>query len=92
MLPIPHHAVIYKRVDGGAVVYHAADEIYYGLNDLGARIWELLPSCATVEALGEHLHREFPDVSADRIHGDVRALVESLVGYGLLEPPAHPAA
>jgi hypothetical protein len=85
MLPIPHSDVIYQRVDGGAVVYHAADEIYYGLNELGARIWELLPSFATVESLGAHLQHEFPEVSAARIDGDVRALMDSLTDYGLLE-------
>ena len=32
-----------SAVEDGAVLLHAGQEVYYGLNAVGARIWQLLP-------------------------------------------------
>ena len=47
MLPRPHPGVLFKTVSDGAVLLHVEEEIYFGLNDVGTRIWQLLPpTCA----------------------------------------------
>src|SRR6267378_4818565 len=42
-LPTPNPEVIYRAVDGGAVLLCMTDEVYYGLNAVGSYVWEHLP-------------------------------------------------
>ena len=42
MLPVAGRQVVYKAVADGAVLLHTETEVYYGLNRVGARVWELL--------------------------------------------------
>ena len=51
MLPLPHTDVIYKKLPEGGILFHCTDEVYFGLNPAGARVWELLPDA-------EITHRE----------------------------------
>ena len=43
MLPTPLPTVIFQRIDDGAVLFAPATEVYFGLNEVGAKIWQLLP-------------------------------------------------
>jgi len=44
MLPVANPKVIYKALlDGEAVLFSTEEEVYFGLNEVGARVWELLP-------------------------------------------------
>lgn len=92
MLPIPKDDVIFRRLADGAVVLHGTEEIYYGLNDAGARIWELLPTCASCDQLWERLCAESPGVDAATIRADAQALIADLLHFGLLtaRAPDHP--
>ena len=66
ILPRPHPAVMFREVSDGAVLLQMEDEIYFGLNEVGSRIWQLLPpSCATLEELCARLGETYPDVAAD---------------------------
>ena len=47
ILPRPHPAVMFREVSDGAVLLQMEDEIYFGLNSVGARIWQLLPPAST---------------------------------------------
>lgn len=78
--------MVFRRLDGGAVVLQGTEEIYYGLNDTGARIWELLSACATCDQLYERLSVESPGVDAATIRADAQALIAELLEFGLLVP------
>ncbi len=79
MLPSPHPAVMYQSVADGAVLLHTQDEIYFGLNTVGARVWQLLPPhCMELDDLCSTLSAEYPDVDAMAIREDVIALLERL--------------
>ena len=87
MLPVAKPDVLVKPLDDGAVVFSIADEVYFGLNRVGARVWELLPpALETMEELCATLAREYPDVPAEMIHTDVVELLERLAANGLVVP------
>ena len=89
MLPTPVDSVIFRRLETGAVVYDSAAEVYYGLNDVGATIWELLGEAAlTADRLVENLVSKYPDADVAILRADSDALIASLVRYGLVRVPA----
>lgn len=87
-LPRARQSVVFKELSEGALLFSAEEEVYLGLNDVGRRIWSLLPpACDTLEDLVSHLAREYPDASPDIIRSDVLVLLEDLERNGLLEAP-----
>lgn len=85
MLPIPNPDVIYRSLAEGAVLFSTRDEVYFGLNDVGARVWELLPPVATtVDEICTQVAERYPDVSAATIRNDVDDLLAALTEYGLV--------
>lgn len=56
---------------------------YYGLDEVGSRIWTLLGEGKAVDAIVESLGREY-DVPSDRLREDTRRLVEQLCTLRLL--------
>ena len=84
-LPLPSPAVVFCEVEGGAVLLSTADETYYGLNPVGARIWTLLPPAhGSLESLCEALAGEYPDVDPASLQDDVLDLVLDLRQNGLV--------
>lgn len=73
-----------NEFDGEVVVLNLRDGVYYGLEDVGARIWQLLQQPITVEGICQVLVAEY-DVEPDRCRRDVRALVGDLAARGLVE-------
>jgi hypothetical protein len=91
MLPLPHADVIYKKLPEGGILFHCTDEVYFGLNPAGARVWELLPDAESVDALGAALAAEHPGVDPGTVRADVAELLEALAAHGLMRAPAAPA-
>jgi hypothetical protein len=58
--------------------------VYYGLEDVGARLWSLLQRPVTVSAIRDTLVAEY-DVEPARCGRDVRALLQNLAARGLIE-------
>ena len=71
-------------LSGEAVILSLQDGIYYGLNTVGARIWELLQEPRTVEELRSLIQQEF-DVDPARCARDMEALLGELANHGLIE-------
>jgi hypothetical protein len=57
---------------------------YYGLADVGARIWALVQEPVTVSAICETIRGEY-DVSRAQCEADVVRFVEELAVHGLVE-------
>ena len=88
LLPMPNPNVVYKAVTEGAVLLSTEDEIYYGLNAVGAWIWERLPPVLIeLDDLCNELSSLHPEADADTIHADVRALLDDLASYALVQFP-----
>lgn len=91
MLPVANQEVIFKPLSEGAVLFHASREIYFGLNPVGARVWELLPpACQDFDQLCDKLEEEYADADAATIRGDVNELLGELASHELvLERAEH---
>lgn len=87
MLPRPHPAVEYSTVSEGAVLLHVETEVYYGLNTVGARVWELLPEYEALPELCARLSEEYPDAAPGEIERDVAELLELLEEAELVVQP-----
>jgi len=90
-LPTPSPHVVYRAVSEGGVLLHMETEIYFGLNHLGARVWELLPPVSrTLDELCPKIVQEYPDACPDVVREDVRALLHDLSTHGLVTSrPGH---
>ncbi len=90
MLPNPRPDVIYKSVPDGAVLFDTRQEVYFGLNSVGARIWELLPPrCRTWDDLLLALQEEYPEAEVSMLREDAAELLDELGAQGLLLPSAE---
>jgi hypothetical protein len=84
-LPHPSPAAIFKELDEGGVLLSTTDEVYFGVNPVGAKIWSLLPPVSrTFGELCAALERQYPDAGADRIRVDVQEFLEALIASGLV--------
>ena len=79
MLPRPHPGVLFKTVSDGAVLLHVEEEIYFGLNDVGARIWQMLPpNCSSIDELCQRMSEAYADVPPEVLRADVLELLAQL--------------
>lgn len=76
--------VIFQPVSDGAVLLSTDGEIYYGLNEVGAEIWEGLTRSRDVDGICRELRDRYPEVEAERIRSDVTDLLEELASEGLV--------
>lgn len=91
MLPAANPTVIFKQLADGAVLFSPSVEIYFGLNEVGARVWQLLqPGGTSLDELCNKLGSHYPDVPPETIRTDVIELIDQLVEQGLAVPPATP--
>jgi hypothetical protein len=69
---------------GEAAILNLNDGIYYGLNEVGARIWSLLSEPIAVSHIRDQLEREY-DVESRRCEKDLLELLNKLEEAGLIE-------
>lgn len=74
--------VLHQKVQDELVILDLAGEHYYGLNAVGARIWELLEDDQTLAQIAVVITREF-DAPAPQVEQDLLALVDALLKAGL---------
>jgi Coenzyme PQQ synthesis protein D (PqqD) len=58
--------------------------MYYGLDDVGARVWNLIQAPRNVSDIRDMLLEEY-DVAPERCERDLLALLQRLVDEGLVE-------
>jgi hypothetical protein len=82
----PNPDVLFQIFDNEAVLLHLKTEIYYSLNDVGTRIWQLLEEQehATVESLIAQLLKEY-EVDAETLQKDIHDLLEELTQAQLVQ-------
>lgn len=88
MLPLPAASVVFQRIDDGAVLFAPVTEIYFGLNEVGAKVWELLPPASeSLDDVCAKLATQYPDVPIENLRADVEELLAQLLAEGLVTPP-----
>ena len=88
-LPTPNAQVIFRSVADGGVLFSTEDEVYFGLNEVGAAIWENLPpATASFDDLCARLLQRYPDADPAQVRDDVAQLLGELADNGLVSWPA----
>ena len=81
---IPAH-IAAKLLKDEAVLLDLKEGFYFGLNDVGSRIWTLVGEERTLGEICDTLITEY-EVSRDELERHVHTLVEELLNKGLIEP------
>jgi hypothetical protein len=75
---------IASNVGEEVVILNFASGTYYGLNEIGAKIWHLIQHSKTVSQIYEAVLAEY-DVEPERCRHDVEQLLQQLLTAGLIE-------
>lgn len=75
--------VLSQEVSGETVLLDLEGECYFGLNEVGTRIWQLLQSESSVGEALDVLFGEY-DVSHEQLETDLGDLLEKLTEAGLV--------
>jgi hypothetical protein len=73
-----------SQVGDEVAILHMDKAVYYGLNPVGARIWQLVQQPVAVRKVLETLLEEY-DVEPETAERDLLEIVEQLMAAGLVE-------
>ena len=73
---------VFREMDGESVLLNLETGMYFGLDEVGTRVWRLAADNGSLRAIRERLVEEY-DADAATIERDLLALAEALVSKGL---------
>ena len=73
-----------NQVGGEAVLLNLGSETYFGLDEVGASMWQALTTKGTIQQAYESLLTEY-EVDAEVLRQDLVDLIKKLVAQGLIE-------
>ena len=79
---------VFRDLDGEAVILDLNAGTYFGLNEVGTRIWQLMVEDGKLRGVFDALCTEY-DAAPDVVERDLLALVSSLVEARLGQVTGH---
>jgi Coenzyme PQQ synthesis protein D (PqqD) len=79
---VPAHVLV-RFLDKEAVLLNIETERYFGLDETGARMWQLATTSANIDAAYQALLNEY-DVDGGMLRAHLSELLEKLADNGLL--------
>lgn len=79
------------QIDGEIVLLHLDSGTYFGLNAVGAEIWNYIREEKSLEDIQDYLLARY-DVPRARCETEVRALLSSLAAQDLITIKSHEAS
>ncbi len=76
--------ILFNDLQGEIVILSPKDGVYFGLDPVGTRAWQLIQHHGRLEAVRDAMLKEY-EVSAERLWEDLQDLVSSLLDNGLVE-------
>jgi hypothetical protein len=76
--------VIFRELDGEAIILNLATGIYFGLDEIGTRVWALLTETGTLGHAVDVMAGEY-DVDRAELERDVLELAGGLLAKGLIQ-------
>ncbi len=73
---------LFQEIGGEGVILDLASSTYFGLDEVGVRLWQLLQENPGLQTACDVLIAEY-EVGADQLKQDIEKLVEQLVDAGL---------
>jgi hypothetical protein len=86
-----HPSVLCRELSGETVLLNLESGVYYGLDVVGTRVWQLLLHGSTIAGICDTMIDEY-DVASDVLHADVVRLVGELRDRGIVTPRQPPPA
>ena len=81
--------VLHQELGGETVLLNLANEIYFGLDEVGTRVWQVLDETHSASDVVARLVEEY-EVSEDQLRLDVEKLISELVEAGLVTIDSAP--
>ncbi len=75
--------VVSRELEGEAVILNLESGVYFGLNEVGARIWALIQQYGSLRKVLEAMQKEY-EVAPQVLERDLLQLVEQLNARGLV--------
>jgi hypothetical protein len=75
--------VVFRELDGEAVILNLASGMYFGLDATGTRIWRLMETSGSLREVWAAMQREF-DAPDDTLRSDLLTFVAELSTKGLV--------
>jgi hypothetical protein len=76
--------VLLSALEGESVLLNLESERYFGLAEVGTRMFSVLTESNSIQAAYEVLLDEY-NVDAESLRSDLISLIDDLVGQGLME-------
>jgi hypothetical protein len=76
--------VVFRELQGEAVILNLSSSFYFGLDPTGTRIWQLCEAHGSLQAVWEAMQAEF-EAPPDVLRSDLLTFIDDLVAKGLLE-------
>ena len=76
--------VIFRELDGEAIILNLATGNYFGLDEIGTRLWALIADSGTLRRAVEIVAAEY-DVDRATLEGDVLEQAGGLLDKGLVQ-------
>jgi hypothetical protein len=77
-------SVMFRQLEGESVILDTDSEIYYGLDEVGTRMWILLTGSGSISQAYQGLLEEY-EVEPEKLRQEMTDLIEQLREKGLLE-------
>lgn len=81
-IPILVH---FQLLDGDGILLDLRNQLYFGLDDVGCRIWQLVRETGSEQGIFAALVQEYPEVSPIEIRTDLAEWLDDLIERKLLE-------
>jgi len=75
--------VVFRELQGEAVILNLASSTYFGLDAVGTRIWQLCEAHGSLRAVWEAMQQEF-DAPGETLQSDLLTFVAELSAKGLV--------
>jgi Coenzyme PQQ synthesis protein D (PqqD) len=75
--------VMFRELDGEAVLLNLESGKYYGLDPVGLRIWQFVQQTPLLRSVWQSMQDEF-DAPADALHRDLLTFIDELSTEGLI--------
>ena len=79
-----HKDVLFREIEGEAVILNLATGIYFGLEQLGTKIWHLIQKGSHLKDILKSLLKEY-EVDESRCREDLLKLIRALQKNGLVQ-------
>jgi hypothetical protein len=76
--------ILFNDLQGEIVILSPKSGVYFGLDPVGTRAWQLIQHHGCLGAVKDAMVKEY-EVSAERLWEDLQDLVSSLLHNGLVE-------